>query len=113
GPNGALDEFIELYNPFPVAIDVSGWTINGSDGAGATAAILAVGAGTDPIPANGYFLATNSAAGGYSGPVPGDQTYIGGIADNGGIALLDPFGTIVDQVGISSGSAYVEGTPLA
>jgi hypothetical protein len=42
-----------------------------------------------------------------------DDTYGVGITDDGGIALAKPDGTIVDAVGMSSGSSYKEGTPLA
>src|SRR4029450_13676257 len=50
---------------------------------------------------------------GHSGAVPGNQTYTVGITDDGGIALLRPDNSIVDQVGMSTGSLYKEGTPLA
>src|SRR6185503_20359068 len=58
-----------------------------------------------------HYLVTNSA--GYSGAVTGDQTYATGVADTGGIAITQPDGTIVDQVGLSSGSAFKEGAVLA
>jgi hypothetical protein len=58
-------------------------------------------------------LANSSTSGGpYSGSVTPDQTYSTGITDTGGIGLLDGT-TIVDQVGMSTGSAYKEGTVLA
>jgi uncharacterized heparinase superfamily protein len=56
-----------------------------------------------------HWLAANS--GGYSGTVTANQTYTTGITDNGGIALFNG-ATIVDQVGMSTGSAYKEGTVL-
>ena len=40
----------------------------------------------------GHFLATNNAAGGYSGSVAGDQTYNTGITDDGGIAVKNDGG---------------------
>ena len=56
----------------------------------------------------------NSAAG---APVISlaDQTYGTGITDDGGVALFapSPDNTIIDQVGLSAGSAFREGTPLA
>ena len=112
GPAGAADEFVELYNNSDGAVDISGWTIKGSNSSGSTSTRLTVNAGT-MIPARGHFLATNSSAGGYSGPVAGNQTYTTGITDDGGIALVMPDGiTILDQVGMSAGSAYKEGTTL-
>jgi predicted extracellular nuclease len=111
GPNGGNDEFIELYNMTSSPINVGGWKINGSNSSGTVSTRLTINAGTT-IPAHGHFLATNAASGGYSGSVPGNQTYTTGITDNGGIALLMPDNTIVDQVGMSTGSAYKEGTVL-
>src|SRR5215212_8124389 len=111
GPNGGNDEFIELYNPTSAAIDISGWKINGSNSSGTVSTRVTMSPGTS-IPAHGHFLATNNAAGGYSGSVSGNQTYSTGITDDGGIAILGATDVIVDQVGMSSGSAYGEGAPL-
>jgi len=111
GPNGGNDEFIELYNLSNGPVDISGWTIRGSNNAAGVSIRLTVNAGTT-IPAHGHFLATNSAASGYSGSVPGNQTYTTGITNDGGIAIFNSSATIVDQVGMSTGSAYKEGTVL-
>src|SRR5690349_25137313 len=61
-----------------------------------------------------YYLLTNSSTSGgpYSGSVPGDQTFATGITDDGGIALTLSDNSIVDQVGMSTGSAFKEGTTL-
>lgn len=111
GPSGGNDEFIELYNLSNSPVDISGWTIRGSNNAAGVSIRLTVTASTS-IPAHGHFLATNSAASGYSGSVPGNQTYTTGITNDGGIALFNAAATIVDQVGMSTGSAYKEGTVL-
>src|SRR5689334_996297 len=42
GPNGAADEFIELYNNSSSVVDVSGWKINGSNSSGATSTRLTI-----------------------------------------------------------------------
>ena len=112
GPSGGNDEFVELYNLSNSPINIGGWKINGSNNAAGTSTRLTITAGTT-IPAKGHFLATNSAASGYSGAVPGNQTYTVGVTDDGGIALLDASNVIIDQVGMSAGSAYKEGTTLA
>ena len=65
------------------------------------------------IPARGHFLAVNNSASGYSGSIPGDQTYANGIADDGGIAVTFPTEVVVDQVGMSAGSAFKEGNLLS
>src|SRR5206468_5030447 len=61
-----------------------------------------------------HYLFVNTAAGGYSGAVPGDASYTLGVADNGGVALATAGGSIVDQVGITTiTTGYREGTPIA
>jgi len=112
GPNGAADEFVELYNNSDSPVDISGWKINASNNAGTTGTRVTINAGTT-IPARGHFLATNSTPStGYSGTVAGNQTYTTGITDDGGIALMMADNTVVDQIGMSVGSGYKEGSIL-
>ncbi|MBA3513141.1 MAG: lamin tail domain-containing protein, partial [Pyrinomonadaceae bacterium] len=110
GPRGASDEFIELYNKSDTAIAVGGWKIKGSGNAMTVSTRLTISAGT-VIPSRGHLLVTNS--GGYSGSILGDQTFASGIANDGGIALTLPDDSVVDQVGMGSGSAFREGVHLA
>ncbi len=112
GPAGGNDEFIELFNLSVSTVDISGWVIRGSnsDGTVTTRAIIANGVSLNPFC---RFLLTNSNTNGYSGNIPGNQTYGVGITDDGGIALVNSSGTIIDQVGMSGGSAFKEGTTLA
>jgi hypothetical protein len=114
GPNGGSDEFIELYNLSSGTVDVSGWKIRGSNASGSVSTRATIPAGT-MIPPGCYYLLTNrSTSGGpYSGAVPGDITYATGITDDGGLALTLPDDSPVDQVGLSAGSAFGEGTRLA
>ncbi len=111
GPQGGNDEFIEIYNLSPAPVAIGGWKINGSSSTGAVSTRATVAAGTVLNPGC-RFLAVNSSANGYSGTVPGDQTYGSGIADNGGVALLNASNAVVDAVGMSAGSAYGEGSNL-
>jgi uncharacterized protein len=113
GPNGGSDEFVELFNNSPAAIDISGWKIKGSNSAGTLGVRVTIASNT-ALKAGCYFLATNSSASGgpYSGAVAGDQTYATGITDDGGIAITKADDTVVDQVGLSAGSAFKEGTFL-
>ncbi len=110
GPNGASDEFVELYNNSDTPIEISGWKIRGSSNSGNISTRLTIASDT-VLPARGHFLATNSA--GYSGSVTGDQTYSSGIANDGGIALATASDSIVDAVGMSAGSAFREGMHVA
>lgn len=111
GPGGGNDEFIELYNRSANAVNIGGWKINGSNSSGTISTRATIPANTTLNPGCRYLL-TNSASGGYSGATAGDQTYSSGIADNGGLALLNAGNSIIDAVGMSAGSAYQEGTPL-
>lgn len=117
GPSGGNDEFIELHNVSNSSVNIGGWRIAGSNNAGTTSVRATITAGTI-LPAGGFYLLTNNAASGYSGTVPGNQNYNTGITDDGGLALFTSTGGItsveaVDQVGLSAGSAYGEGTRLA
>jgi uncharacterized protein len=114
GPAGGSDEFIELHNRSSAPVNIGGWTIRGSNATGGVSVRLTITTGTVLNPGC-FFLATNSSTSGgpYSGTVPGNQTYATGITDDGGIAVAMADGTLVDQVGMSAGSAYKEGTPLA
>lgn len=112
GPLGGNDEFIELYNPTNIPVDIGTWKVKGSNSSGTVTVRATIPAGTFLMPGQ-YYLLTNGNSPGYSGPVPGDQTYMTGITDDGGIAITLPNDAIVDQIGLSLGSAFKEGTPLA
>jgi len=96
GPNGANDEFVEIYNPLSTSAEVfasdgsSGYALAASNGV----ARFVIPNGT-VIPARGHYLGTNSV--GYSlGSYPagsgttatGNATYTSDIPDNAGIALF-------------------------
>ena len=110
GPNGANDEFVEIYNKGDVATDIGGWKIRGSSSAGTITTRMTITIGT-VLPPRSHFLATNS--GGYSGSVIADQSYSSGFANDGGIALTHADDVPIDQVGLSAGSAFREGMHLA
>jgi predicted extracellular nuclease len=112
GPLGGNDEFIELYNLSTTAVDIGGWQIKGSNSSGfvSTRATIPVGTILGP---RCHYLATNSGSNGYSGSVRGNLTYGTGVTDDGGIAITLPTGVMIDQVGMSAGSAFKEVTPLS
>jgi len=113
GPLGGNDEFVELFNASAGPVDISGWKIRGSNNAGTTSDRAVVAANTT-LRAGCYYLVVNgTATTGYSGSVAGNLTFTTGITDDGGAALTRGDNTIVDQVGMSTGSAFGEGTRLA
>ncbi|NID13909.1 lamin tail domain-containing protein [Luteibacter yeojuensis] len=112
GPSGGNDEFVEVQNTGTAALDVSGYKLNASNASGTTGTRLTFPAGTSVAPGC-FLLLANGASSGYSGSVTPDLKYGTGITDDGGLALLNASGAIVDRVGLSSGSAYKQGTPLA
>ncbi|HKP51476.1 MAG TPA: lamin tail domain-containing protein [Chloroflexia bacterium] len=108
GPAGASDEFVELFNLSASPVDISGWLIRGSNGGGAVSTRVTISSSTILQPGQ-HYLAVNAA---YTGSVAGDPpSYSTGITDDGGIAIFNG-ATIIDQVGMSTGSAYLEGTVL-
>ncbi|PYR69238.1 MAG: hypothetical protein DMF88_06740 [Acidobacteria bacterium] len=64
------------------------------------------------IAAHGHFLFVNSGAPAALTALA-NQTYATGITDDGGVAITLPDLTVVDQVGLSAGSVFKEGAPLA
>ncbi len=127
GPNGANDEFVELYNnnDTPLTINTldgsAGYSVVASDGV----ARFTVPNGT-VIPARGHYLGVNSV--GYSlasnpagngTTATGDATYTTDIVDNAGIALFNTatvanftLANRLDAVGSTSeaNTLYKEGT---
>jgi phosphatidylserine/phosphatidylglycerophosphate/cardiolipin synthase-like enzyme len=92
----AADEWIELYNNTSSTVDLSGWTLNAADGAPSVALSGTVAPGA-------YFLLERTD----DATVPGvaaDQTYSGGLSNDGeDLVLRDAGSTIIDRVDCSSG----------
>src|SRR5512143_1328758 len=106
GPAGGTDEFVELYNPTGNSVDISDWKINTSDAQGTASTLATVPANTT-LQTGQYYLIENSA--GKPFDPAWDLSYsLGNIPDDGGVAVLDSSGSIVDQVGMSTGSLYKE-----
>ncbi len=105
GPAGGNDEFVELFNTSTNDVDISGYRLQGcATSGGAASNRTTVPAGTVLEPGD-HYLFTNSASGGYSGTVPGDQAYSTGFTDfaagtnQSGARLMDASGAGIDGVG--------------
>lgn len=121
GPQGAGDEFVELYNNTDSNIVVAtadgsaGWALAASDGL----ARFVIPNNTT-IPPRAHYLATNSgySLGAYGGNAAGNITYSTDIPDEAGIAVFRTASpanfnltTRLDAVGYSTAPAlYREGT---
>jgi hypothetical protein len=120
GPNGANDEFIEIYNDSGTdhtvaALSGTGYAVAASDGV--VRCVILTGT---VIPARGHFLCTNSVGYSLVGYAAGNATYATDIPDNAGVALFNNTtggGSFVlanrfDAVGSTSeaNTLYKEGT---
>jgi hypothetical protein len=113
GPNGASDEFVELYNPTSVSISIGNWQLRVLTGTGLEATRATITAGTILSPGQYYLIANNTAVTGYSGSTTPNQTYTTGIVDAGGIAIFDNLNIRIDSVGLNTNyPTYTETIPL-
>jgi hypothetical protein len=106
GAAGAADEFIELYNPCPTAVDLTGYALVYRSAAG-TSDLLLVALGARSLAAGAYLVAANADFAGAR-----DLAYTRGLAGTGGgVGLRDASDALVDAVGYGSASnAFVIGT---
>ena len=122
GPNGANDEFVEIYNNTDMDHTVaasdgsSGYALVASDGH----ARFVIPNGT-VIPARGHYLGVNTIAYSLASYATGDATFTTDIPDNAGVALFNTsnpanftLGNRFDAVGSTGASAlYREGAGFA
>lgn len=105
-------DFIELYNPTDVAVNLGGWKLRKQTASGSESSI-AVFSASSTIPSHGFFLWAN-ADGGYGASIGADVTTTASIAADNSIALLTPGNAVIDGVGWGAipGSTFVEGTAI-
>ena len=110
GPNGAYDEFVELYNPTDQDIDIGGWKFQYALTTWYTRHTIPAG---HTIQAHGFYLMANVRANGYVGPPdPDSSTSWSGLADTDrSVRIVDASNNVVDLVGYGSGANYYEGSP--
>lgn len=112
GPNGADDEFVEIYNASGGAVNINNWVLRRSTSCGGVATggpLVTINVTLGP---GQYYLIGKSPE--YTGSTPLDLSYSStGIADDGGFALLNNAGVIIDQVGMCNTTAYKENSTLS
>ena len=106
GPDEACSEFVELVNTSSAEQNLGGWKVAVSGPNGASALYTGIPIGMVIGPGCHLLIATQPSG------LLRDVAAQCNLADDGGLALLNAEGAIIDQVGMSSGSQFHEGTPL-
>jgi hypothetical protein len=105
GPNEECSEFVELRNDASGERSLGGWRLAVSGPGGAPALYVTIPVGIVLAPGCHLLIATQPSG------LLRDAPSSCNLPDNGGLALMEPDGTVVDQVGMHS-SGFHEGTPL-
>jgi predicted extracellular nuclease len=96
------DEFVELRNISGQPVNVGNWDLQGCAGAsGLPTTRTTIPAGTS-IPAGRAYLIANAASATFAGQA--DRTYGNGLADDGGVRIIDAADVPVDGVGSANGA---------
>lgn len=119
GPNGTLDEFIEIRNISNNPVDLTGYTMRvfGPQNALVDTITLPAGIVLSPKGNSGQFLVLTSQN--FSGTIEDETNVVPfllagpeGIPVNGGVAVVSPTGTRVDGIAFSASvTAAKEGQP--
>lgn len=115
GRNGERDQWVELKNLSSTPVVMNRWRIIVSDNRGHTGNYSISLPPSVTLPPGCHLLLTSERPiGGYTGTVPGEPlvSFLGPIPRDGGMALFNERNEAVDQVALSYGSLYREGTPL-
>ena len=105
----ANDEFIEVFNPCYVPVNLGGWKLVYRSAAGATDAVLISWTATTIQPRS-YLLYVGNA---YVGTNDGVYSAATMSATGGGVAVRNSVGVIVDSVGYGTATnIFVEGTAV-
>jgi hypothetical protein len=113
GTTGApTDEFVELVNAGPQAVDLSGYKLVYRSATGTNDASLGTLPAGTTLASGAFFLLGGA---GYAGAHPADRTFnISPSAAGGGLGLRDASGLLVDSVAWGTGTnAFIEGTVAA
>ena len=102
------NDFVKIYNPTSVAVDVSGWKLRKKSSTGTDASLREFPVGSS-VAAGAYFVWANSADG-FAQSIGADASSTGTLAANNSAALFDENGKQIDAVAWGTGTnQYVEG----
>ncbi len=113
GSGDAGDEFVELYNPTDLPVDLTDWRLTRATAAGSESNLVSGLSGS--IPAGGFYLIASPD---YDGAVTADETYsatTNRMANDNSVSLYSPNGeefTLVDRVGFEDSTLF-EGSPVS
>jgi len=132
GPNGADDEFIELYNGSNQPVSLAGWIMQyRATSVNSTWQLVSVLPAETVIPAKGFFLIVSGGASGYSGTPDGDFVPLTSsgtprtismsasaahirLVLPGGAMATGPTGVLIsDTVGYGPAATAGEGSPIS
>lgn len=97
------DDFIELFNSSPVAVDLTGWVVEEDGGK-----VADLPSGFILQPGDHFLLGGDD----YTGPTA-DLRYTKNISDNQNVALINPAGVTVEFIGLTNGNGGAPSDLLA
>ena len=104
------NDFVKLFNPSAVAVDVGGWKLKKKSATGAEYSLRTFPLGST-VPAEGYFVWANGGNG-FGAAIHANATSSETLAADNSVALFDASGTVMDAVAWGTGEGqYGEGAP--
>ncbi len=106
----AGDDFVKIYNPTPVALDIGGWKLRKKSSTGSDASLREFPVGST-IASDARFTWASDAAG-FAQSIGADVSSTETLSASNSVALFDASGTQIDAVAWGTGTnQYVEGSP--
>jgi hypothetical protein len=106
----STNDFVKLYNPSSVAVDMGGWKLRKKSQTGADYSLRTIPADMTIGP-GGYFMWANSADG-FSASIGADVSSTETLAGNNSVALTDADGNLEDALAWGTGTdQYGKGAP--
>lgn len=102
------NDFVKLYNPTNVAVDISGWRLHKKSNTGTDTSLKTFASGSSVAPGENYVWA--NSAGGFAASIGADASTTETLSADNSVAVFDANGNIVDQVAWGTGTnQYIEG----
>lgn len=106
----AGDDFVKIYNPTPVTLDIGGWKLRKKSSTGSDASLREFPAGSTLAPDARFTWASDAA--GFAQSIGADVSSTETLSVSNSVALFDGSGTQIDAVAWGTGTnQYVEGSP--